>query len=137
MESIVSIIDNLPNFSLFASSCFCSFVIVRIVVAGEFGRFPFGRFKLLLFCCFCCCCCSWLAGSIDADRSLGVSKEIDDGIWWILNAELFWSNFILINNFRGRHAINSKRKKKNWENYFNFPWYIVIIFFFFAKREGH
>ena len=104
MESIGSNIDNLFNFLLFvySPSFDCSLPIVRIVSVetgvdendGErkFGKFPFGRFKLLLFCG--CCCCCWLDISTEADRSLGVSKEIDDGIWWILNAELFWSNFV-------------------------------------------
>lgn len=73
----------------------CSFVkvdeMLRIVADDSdgdvSGRFPFGRFKLLFW--------SWLDGSADAERSLGVSIEIVDGISWILNAWLFWSNSVL------------------------------------------
>ena len=49
---------------------------------GLFGRIPFGRLLLLW---------SWFEGSAEAERSLGVSREIDDGIWWMLNAGLIWS----------------------------------------------
>lgn len=78
IESIGSIMVNLLNFLLLgwsATRCddsSCSLVILRMADLADanddlFGRFPFGRFKLL-------------AGSADAERSLGVSKEIDDGI---------------------------------------------------------
>lgn len=89
MESIGSIIDNLLNFLLLDWGSCCdwdgtvkglwSSGIVTIVdendVLREFGMLPFGRFNVrLLFC-------SWFDGSTDADLSLGVSKETDDGIW--------------------------------------------------------
>lgn len=105
MESIGSIIDNLLNFLLLdCGSCWdgifkgsWSSGIVTIVagidendVLRELGKLPFGRFRFKLFFC------SWFDGSTDADRSLGDSKETDDGIWWILNAELFWSNFNVV-----------------------------------------
>lgn len=84
IESKGSIIVNWLNFLVGAGSG--SFEIVR-TVDGEkardlFGRFPFGRLLLLW---------SWFDGSADAERSLGVSREIDDGIWWMLNAGLIWS----------------------------------------------
>lgn len=97
IESIGSIMVNLLNFLLLGwwDGSSCSSVMVRMVVDGVegndgvrdlFGRFPFGRFKLLFW--------SWLFdGSADADLSLDVSREADDGIWWILNAGLIWSNF--------------------------------------------
>ena len=107
MESIGSIIDNLLNFLLldWGSCCDWDGIVkgswssgIVTIVAGidendvlrEFGKLPFGRFRVRqLFS-------SWFEGSTDADLSLGVSKETDDGIWWILNAELFWSNFNVV-----------------------------------------
>lgn len=109
IESIGSKMVNLLNFLLDCCGCWCcsfatlslllllltsrSLAIARIAGVddgnGELlliiivGRFPLGRLvKLLNFW-------SWL--SADTERSLGVSKEIDDGIWWMLNAGLFGS----------------------------------------------
>lgn len=64
----------------------CSFVMVRTVdgfdgVRDLFERFPLRNFRSPLRL--------WFGdGSADADLSLGVSKEIDDGIR-LKNAELF------------------------------------------------
>lgn len=112
IESIGSKMVNLLNFLLDCCGCCCcwccsfaalslllllltsrSLAIARIAGVddgnGELlliiivGRFPLGRLvKLLNFW-------SWL--SADTERSLGVSREIDDGIWWMLNAGLFGS----------------------------------------------
>lgn len=48
------------------------------------GRFPLGRLVELLNFWSC-----WF--SADTERPLGVSKENDDGSWWMLNAGLFGS----------------------------------------------
>lgn len=98
IESIGSIMVNLLNLLLLGDWWLggsSSFVIVRMVDGVDendlrrfrFGRFPLGRFKLFF--------CSWFASSAMAESSLGVSRETDDGIWWMLNAALIWSRFCL------------------------------------------
>lgn len=115
IESIGSVMVNLLNFLLAgwrtASSCSVSFVTVRMAAGVDENdgvrdllRFPFGRFKLLFW--------SWFDSSAEADRSLGVSREIDDGTWWILNAGLFWSIFFARREKHEKQIIEAEKRRK-------------------------